>query len=230
MRKKNWIADGAQSRSDLHGPDGYFGVGLEDTRNIEISKSMLNAESIPRDHGSNLSHPEAGIEHAVSHRSEPTLFPDPAKCCTCITCQDLGVSWFLPNEKGKPCVIKDCKYIKLGWRGFGIRAPDDATHERDHFKTPGGYACVEQGCHFVNKKFSDLRRHYTSKHCTNPNAKKLECPEIGCEYRTARDDKLKEHQKRKHKGKPKPGKPYRVIKPAVSSKPASGTSGVIATE
>lgn len=222
-------------REDLHSPEGYFGVGLEDTQNIEISKSMLNAESIPRNQDSDISHPEADIEHAVSTPSESTLVSDPAKCCTCITCQQLGVSWRVSsNENHEPCGIKGCKYIIPGWPvqlSWGVLVnPMGAIHERKHFKTPGGYACAEQGCHFVNKKFTDLQRHYTSKHCTNPNAKNLECPEIGCEYRTARKDKLKEHQKCKHKGKPKPGKPYRVIKPAVSIKPASGTSGMTATE
>ena len=207
-------------REDLHSSEDYFGVGLEDTRNIEISKSMLNAESIPRDQDSNLSHTEAGIEHAASDRSESTLTSDPAKCCTCVTCQKLGVlDRDVSGYNIKPCGINGCKYIKSAW------------HERKfHFETPGGYACAEHGCHFVNKKFTDLQRHYTSRHCTNPNAKNLECPEIGCEYRTARKDKLKEHQKCKHKGKPKLGKTYRVIKPAISGKPASGTSDAAATK
>ena len=214
-------------REDLHSRRGHLGVGLEDSRNIEISKSMLNAESIPRGQDSNLSHSEAGTEYAVSDRSEPTLYPDPAKCCTCITCQELGAYGMrsinsAPNKERKPCGIMGCKDIRL-WEIC-------PGHERGHFKTPSGYACAEQGCHFVNKKFTDLQRHYTSKHCTNPNAKNFECPEIGCEYKTARKDKLKEHQKCKHKGKPKLGKPYRVIKPAISSKPASGTSGVTAME
>ena len=199
---------------------------------------MLNAESIPRNQDSDISHPEADIEHAVSTPSESTLVSDPAKCCTCITCQKLGVFFRVAsNENGEPCGIKGCKYIIPGWPVQDIKLswgvlvnPMGAIHERKHFKTPGGCACAEQGCHFVNKEFTDLQRHYTSKHCTNPNAKNLECPEIGCEYRNARKDKLKEHQKGKHKEKPKPGKPYCVIKPAVSSKPASGTSGVTATK
>ena len=208
---------------DLHSPDNYVGIGLEDTGNTEISKSMSYAESLPRNRDSDISHPKAGIERTVNDRSQDFWFPNPAKCCSCITCQELGVYGrpLIINEVQKECGIKGCK------TAFWANAPN---HERNHFKTPGGYACAEQGCHFVNKKFTDLQRHYTSKHCTNPNAKNLECPEIGCEYRTARKDKLKEHQKCKHKGKPKLGKPYRVIKPAISSKPVSGTSGVTATE
>ena len=106
----------------------------------------------------------------------------------------------------------------------------DAIHQRANFKIPIEHAYAEQGCHFDYKKFSDLHQCYTSKHCTNPIAKNLERSETGCEYSTARKEKLKEPQKCKHKGKPKPGKPYRVIKRAVSSKPASGISGVTATE
>ena len=210
-------------RGELHSAERYFGIGLEDTRSIEISKSMLDAESIPRDQDPNISHPKVVIEHTINGRSENLLDPNLAKCCTCITCRDLGVYErpFLRREV-KACGINGCKYMT----GYS----SDPEHERTHFKTPGGYACAEEGCHFVNKKFTDLRRHYTSKHCTNPNAKYLECPEIGCEYKTARKDKLKEHQKCKHMGKPKLGKTYRVIKPAISSKTVSGTSGVAATE
>ena len=43
-------------------------------------------------------------------------------------------------------------------------------------------------------------------------------------------DKLKAHRKCEHRGKSKLGKPYCVIKPAISSEAASGTSGVIAAE
>ena len=205
-------------REDLHSSGNYLGVGPEDTRNIGFSKSMSNAESFSRDQDSNISHPEVDIEHTVNDRSENFLYPNSAKCCTCITCQELGVYGKpFPGREVKACGINGCKYSYFN---------HSLQHERNHFKTLGGYACAEQGCHFVNKKFSDLRRHYTSKHCTNPNAKNLECPEIGCEYKTARKDKLKEHQKCKHMGKPKLKKTYRVIKPAISSKPASGTSGV----
>ena len=209
---------------DLHSPGNYLGVGLEDTRNIGSSKSMSNAESFSRDQDSNISNPEGDIEHTVNDRSENFLYPNSAKCCTCITCQELGVSrgYRLNSELKEACGIEGCTYM----HHYII----NSQHQRDHFKKPGGYACAEQGCHFVNKKFLDLHRHYTSKHCTNPNAKNLQCPEIGCEYKTARKDKLKEHQKCKHMGKSKLGKTYRVIKPAISSKPVSGTSGVAATD
>ena len=44
-------------QEDLHSPETYFRVGLEDTRNLEISKSLSNAESSPRDQNSSISYP-----------------------------------------------------------------------------------------------------------------------------------------------------------------------------
>ena len=208
-------------QEDLRSPETYFKVGLEDTRNLEISKSLSNAESSPPDQDSSISHPKAWVNYTVNDRCEIVWFPNPTKSCTCISCQELGVL-------GKTVINREVSGIS-GCKST-TRLSINPEHEREHFKTPGGYACAEQGCHFVNKKFTDLQRHYTSRHCTNPNAKNLECSEIGCEYKTARKDKLKEHQKCKHMGKPKLGKTYRVIKPAVSSKLVPGTSGVTATE
>ena len=60
------------------------------------------------------------------------LFSDAAKCCTWITCQELGVfSRFVSNEKGKPSGIKGCEYIKSGWpiRGPSTTLHDQAMHE-----------------------------------------------------------------------------------------------------
>lgn len=88
--------------------------------------------------------------------------------------------------------------------------------ERDHYGKPGDYKCPEANCKFITKRFGDLKRHCSSKHCIKP--KKLNCPVLSCKYHQdgfTRKDKLNSHYQKVHEGKSQPGKPNQAIKPKV---------------
>ena len=85
---------------------------------------------------------------------------------------------------------------------------------RDRYGKPGNYGCREASCKFVTKRIGDLKRHYSSKHCTQP--KKLPCPVFMCKYHEigfARNDKLRSHFQNVHGGIVQPGKPNQAINP-----------------
>ena len=121
--------------------------------------------------------------------------------CACIACLMVGTHC----GQDLHCRVPGCS------EAFGAY---EKGHEQGHFRKGDRYACQDNHCNFTSKRFSDLRRHYQSKHCRKPNEHL--CYIIGCRYREIgfpRADKLKSHLRSAHKGMPVPSKQLPVIKP-----------------
>ena len=141
--------------------------------------------------------------------------------CSCITCVDLGSErvWSYNSQVAYPCRLSGCNFSapQEGKRPDGDDDQRDArNHEKTHFRHEGQFRCKEDRCVYAAKRWSDLKRHYTSKHCLNPKTK-FPCPEIGCKYGGnngfTRKDKLKSHREKVHERHAKPEKRFRVSKP-----------------
>ena len=77
-----------------------------------------------------------------------------------------------------------------------------ASHYKDHYLEVDSstWHCKEWDCKFTTKRFTDLMRHSTVKHCKTVT--KFPCPVPYCKYSGdngfARKDKLRSHQKNVH--------------------------------
>ena len=151
--------------------------------------------------------------------------PGSSRECSCITCVDLGSEreWSFERSPALyPCRLTDCNYSttvgsQKGEYYSGYYAePISRKHEKDHFRHEGQFRCLEDRCVYGAKRWSDLKRHYTSKHCLNPKTK-FPCPEIDCKYGGSngftRKDKLKSHRRTVHEKVANPEKQLRVNKP-----------------
>ena len=147
--------------------------------------------------------------------------PGSSRECSCITCLDLGscrATPIVPYPTHCPCRLPDCNFSKTGeaFSSAYYVQKEARTHEKNHFRHDGQFRCIEVRCVYGTKRWSDLRRHYTGKHCLNPK-QKFPCPEIGCKYSGnngfKREDKLKSHRRTVHEKVAKPEKRYRVNKP-----------------
>lgn len=151
-------------------------------------------------------------KHLVGSSIVNALTSSSSHECACIACLSVGALKDWPDQ-GMSCRFPDCSY-------FTENHSDHILHERDHFQKAGNAAfrCVEQVYSFSSKRWPDLVRHYTVKHCTSPKKFQYPCPVLWCKYSGsngfARKDKLKSHYKNIHEGKPGPVKAGRVIKPA----------------
>lgn len=122
-----------------------------------------------------------------------------------LSCRVTGCQW---TTKDEPPYWEPTKYEKLRyhetWRG-----------RAEHYGKPGEWRCREMDCKFVTKRWNDLLRHSTAKHCIKRD---LKCPFLECKYHHvdfSRKDKLKSHVEKVHKGIPHPAKPFQAIKPKV---------------
>ncbi|KAG6991281.1 hypothetical protein G7Y79_00054g089100 [Physcia stellaris] len=168
--------------------------------------------------------------------------------CRCIKCLSLGVvssvwkahnEWVRAKAQGgsdlPPCRYSGCTATFSYWESqdddLGSHGPYEIrhVHERSHFEVVDAsgfkkYHCNVERCNFSTKRWADLVRHSTTKHCTNPDVQKFPCPDIGCKYGGAngftRKDKLKSHYDNVHKGNAVLGKAPRALKP--KPKPAAG--------
>ena len=151
--------------------------------------------------------------------------PGSSRECSCITCVDLGsrreIFWGVDSYHYQ-CRLPDCSFsIPAGNHEGNIYSIDEdeadtRKHEKDHFRHEGQYRCIEDRCVYSGKRWPDLKRHYTSKHCLNPKIK-FPCPEIGCKYGGdngfTRKDKLKSHREKVHGKSANTEKRSRVSKP-----------------
>lgn len=139
--------------------------------------------------------------------------PDHLKYLTKATPNCLSLSWSFG------CRITGCEWnTKDDGSRYGHRTPLGRLlwheYERSHYGKSGNYRCREADCKFTTKRWDDLMRHSSSKHCINP--KSFECPVIGCKYHQqgfTRKDHLKSHYQKVHGGHSQPGKPNQPIKP-----------------
>ena len=150
--------------------------------------------------------------------------PSSSRGCSCITCLDLGSEreWLYATPlTNYPCRFSDCNF-SAPQEGHSSDNYDNElaayNHERNHFRHESQFRCKEDRCVYGTKRWSDLKRHYTGKHCLNPK-QKFSCPEIGCKYGGhngfTRKDKLKSHREKVHEKVSKPEKRFRVSKPTV---------------
>ncbi|KAA6411587.1 MAG: hypothetical protein FRX48_04867 [Lasallia pustulata] len=90
------------------------------------------------------------------------------------------------------CPVQDCAYV-CRWYLYSTE------HFRSHFRRGDKYMCQFEGCGRGSKRWGDLQRHETTH---LPGAPKLDCPEIGCQYKGsmgfARRDKLTDHRRNRH--------------------------------
>ncbi len=157
----------------------------------------------------------------ISESMQPSTTSSKGQC-ECLSCLHFGEypGPYYFNGDTTACRVPGC--VKT-FAGFDVdRRP---WHERDHFLEDRKYMCNSSGCKRSFKRWDDLVRHTSSRHCLNP--KRLPCPEIGCKYSGGngfvRKDKLKSHYKT-HEGKPRfaqRGVP-RLVQPAVAA-PSTST-------
>ena len=156
----------------------------------------------------------------------------PANGCFCLGC--LHFTFASPATPSKltyiSCRIPGCTwtydYPVLSWSVDPLFFKEYVvTHEESHFssrtKVQGSkttFTCKQEHCKFTTKRHSDIKRHYSSKHCRN--AKKFPCHVIGCKFSGdngfARKDKLKDHVKKGHRNMFAVGRPVQNIKPKAS--------------
>lgn len=169
----------------------------------------------------------------------------PSKKCACIVC--LGIGIYDSNPRGTyHCRFASCDWIPITGAGKEVfeytlqYQPVRIQHEKNHyrrdakiFRPPSSvpFSCPIETCHFSSKRWSDLHRHTTAKHCNNPT--KFACSVIGCKYNAegngfTRKDKLTDHYKNMHQGQRFQGQAMRAIKPAQASShaDASGSNNI----
>ena len=154
-----------------------------------------------------------------------------SKKCACIACLAVGGNDGIDRGPWH-CRFAGCSYMSIWWDGYRN------AHEKRHYRqgslnSLNTFDCPVQNCRFSSKRWADLHRHTTAKHCSNPTM--FACSVIGCKYYGEgngfiRKDKLMDHYKNVHKGQKLHGQPVRAIKPApapVSSyAKASGSSSI----
>ena len=148
---------------------------------------------------------------------------DAGNVCDCIVCAGVGKKleeWvYQPACRVPGCNVPGHDSIVF----FNL-----SSEEASHFRIPGEnkLTCAENDCHVKVSSMTDLKRHYTSKHCTK--SEKFSCPLVWCKYSGdngfKRKDKLNSHYRNAHGGKMGPGVASRVTKPK-SSESGSGGMG-----
>lgn len=158
-----------------------------------------------------------------------TLVPD--QVCTCAACLH---SYRCPLHLWGPDVHPDCQSWVFRCRHAGCKWDTkwDTKHffirpywsklvklydhekQRSHHGKPGNYECSEIDCKYTTKRWRDLLRHASSKHCINP--KSFECPVLTCKYHQqgfSRKDKRTSHYQKVHGGISHTSKPNQAIMP-----------------
>lgn len=141
--------------------------------------------------------------------------------CNCIVCAGVGNKVQGPADV--PCRVPGCNvpgHDKL-WPWIVLK------EEASHFRVAGErkFKCAENDCPVAVSSMTDLKRHYTNKHCTK--SEKFPCPLVWCKYSGdngfKRKDKLKSHYRNAHEGKRDPSKAFRVTKSNPSDAGSGGT-------
>ncbi len=149
--------------------------------------------------------------------------------CDCIVCAGVGKKADISSPLQLPCRVPGCNVPGHDQIWYSKILQEEASH----FHSPGEdkLKCAENGCPVAVSSMTDLKRHYTSKHCTK--SEKFSCPLVWCKYSGdngfKRKDKFKSHYRNAHESKMGPGKASRVTKPkssgSVSGGMGAGTSG-----
>ena len=149
------------------------------------------------------------------------------RVCTCLNCLDYN---FPINEKPRDqfpalryisCRVEGCTWNhKIYW--FNDECARTKSHEESHFREETRdqdgkliFTCKDDRCQIRTKRRDDVKRHYATVHCKNPQ--RYPCHVIGCQFGGengfTRKDKLTSHMKSTHKGLPFLGKHIQAIKP-----------------
>ena len=146
-------------------------------------------------------------------------------CLNCLNCSNpLSISFLelqnrFPALQYMSCRIEGCTWIQdhpywVKWKVFR----HEESHFREETRDKDGkliFTCKDDRCQIRTKRRDDVKRHYATVHCKNPE--RFPCHVIGCpfggENGFTRKDKLTSHMKSTHKGLPIPGKRYQAIKP-----------------
>lgn len=155
-----------------------------------------------------------------------------SKKCACILCLGIGTIDYA-NPGPLHCHFGSCSWVTIvqpAW--YGWSSVSHSIHEKTHYRqepnnqcTP--FVCPVEPCRFKSKRWQDLCRHTTAKHCDNPA--KFACSVIGCKYNGesngfTRKDKLIAHYKNMHHGQKVPDQAVRAIKPAPASHHAEASA------
>ena len=152
---------------------------------------------------------------------------NPGKKCDCIVCCKIGF-WECNNPVPSPCRLAGCNSNCFPWD----------HHERSHFQRARGskdplspFYCPVEKCNYSSKRWPDLQRHTTAKHCSSPAM--FSCSVIGCKHSGegngfTRKDKLTAHKRSMHQGQRTNGQAVRALQaaPASSHAEASGSGGI----
>ena len=149
------------------------------------------------------------------------------RVCTCLNCLNpLSITFNelshrFPALQEISCRIEGCTYSRgdpqFIWSMSGVFRHEE-SHFREETRQLDGnwiFTCKDDHCHIRTKRKDDVKRHYATIHCKNPE--RFPCHVIGCpfggENGFTRKDKLTSHMKSTHKGLPHPGKRPQAIKP-----------------
>ncbi|CAF9928485.1 hypothetical protein IMSHALPRED_007663 [Imshaugia aleurites] len=193
------------------------------TGSLETPAAGINSTSSRQVPASNVSQTEIGRDVSPQDSDKlKNLVPD--QVCTCAACLNgYRCPEHLRGREAHPDCVFGCRVTGCQWTINTLVHQQNSLeclfwHEKrkSHHGKPGDYRCRETGCKFVTKRWSDFKRHTSSKHCIKPQ--KLDCPVLSCKYHQigfARKDKLKSHYQTVHEGKLLPGKPNQAIKSKV---------------
>ena len=161
---------------------------------------------------------------------------DPSRKCTCVVCLQICTLGSLSREC--PCRFVGCDWSGEYWDWSRVywEQQHRIDHEKSHFHqvtSPRDDSlllyCPVDKCRFKSKRWPDLQRHTTAKHCINPT--KFACPVIECKFHGegkgfTRKDKLTAHMRSMHQGQRIHGQAVRALRPAPASPyaEASGSS------
>lgn len=251
-----------EKQSPPRSPRSYTPIGWPMTQNLLESAASGHAQSLADalpGYGVNTAN-EKTIQVTAApvlsrngfdtlHFGQESSSTSTSKICACIVCLKIGIRVSNSNDpyncRQYHCRSASCSWVDSSslrepyyWEGSDKRrALHEQSHCRQHPKDDRSpVRCPVQNCRFSSKRWCDLQRHTTAKHCNNPT--KFACSVIGCKYYGegngfTRKDKLKDHYKTVHQSQGQRvhgqrvheqrvhGQALRAIEPAPAPVPAS---------
>ena len=151
------------------------------------------------------------------------------RLCACLNCLDFPSSLDFGEVRDRfpalqylSCRVEGCTwkrdiFLWISWPNWLV-----SDHEESHFREETRdqdqkliFTCKDDRCQIHTKRKDDVKRHYATVHCKNPE--RFPCHVIGCRFGGengfTRKDKLTSHMKSTHKGLPLPSKRIQAIKP-----------------
>ena len=151
------------------------------------------------------------------------------RICACLNCLDYPFSFEyqqirdqFPTLQYLSCRVEGCTWLEKRSNYPYTAIWEVFQHEESHFREATRdqdgkliYTCKNDRCQIRTRRKDDVKRHYATVHCKNPE--RFPCHVIGCPFGGdngfTRKDKLTSHMKSTHKGLPHSGKRLQAIKP-----------------